>query len=94
VVANVDGKELRRMRLPGTPDKRFTTRVSHRALVFTTEGDVYLVDGDAGSAQKLELPPEEGKRLAPNPSTILEDTREFCVALVSHLVDQLKNVDL
>lgn len=66
-VVDAAGRELRRILLPGEVFMAFATRYSHRTLFSTFDDEVYLVDADTGSAQKLELPREEVERLQPNP---------------------------
>ncbi len=67
VVVNVNGDEQRRIPLSGPLRmKGVATQTSYRALFFTEDGAVYLVDARDGTAQKLDLLPQDGRQLYPN----------------------------
>jgi hypothetical protein len=96
VVADVNGNEQRRIPLSDLSQiqKGFATQFSHRALFFAEDGAIYLVDAGDGAAQKLELPPETGRQLSPNPSGFGLAGGKKWVVLASAIGDQGYLVDL
>lgn len=97
VVTDVSGNEQHHIPLSDLLQIRkegFVTRFSHRALFFAENGTIYLVDAGDGTAQELELPPEAGRQLSPNPSGFSLAGGKKWVVLASAMGDQGYLVDL